>query len=177
MSVDYLGSLSIGDAVPAGLAASVAGVAGINLALPDIQARIDSLLAFSPGAVDFAAQLALANQIVLGIQAAISGGLTPPSIAVQIAQIAALIAELLATVTAINVQLGIVVDFQALLGAAGVHGYAFDGDTDQLGPELTTELAGGVPGGGPTDHANAVVLVTTVPATWAAMAQVFKVTP
>ena len=100
-----------------------------------------------------------------------------PDISAQIAAIAAQIASLLAAVVAVNAQLTIVTDFQALLEAAGVHVYAFAGQTNQLGPELDTELAGGVPGGSPTDPANAIVLITTVPSTWDAMEEVFQVTP
>lgn len=178
MTVTYVGELSIGEAVPGAAAAGVAGVAGINAALPDIQARIDSLLAFSPAAVDFAAQLALANQIVTSITAAIAGGLTPPSIATQLAEIAALLAALQAAAVSINAQLTIITDFQALLTSAGVHAYAFAGDVEDLGNELDAELAAGLPGGGgPTEDVDALVLVTNVGATWTAMSQIFQVSP
>lgn len=177
MSLVYVGSLSIGGTVPGAAAVAVAGAAGINAALPDLQARLDALLAFAPVDVNFAAQLALAQQMVVSIQASIAVSLPAPSIAAQIAIVSALIADLAAAALSINAQLTIVADFQALLSAAGIHVYAFDGDTDQLGPEVTAELVGGVPGGGPTDHANALVLVTTVGATWAAMGNVFQVTP
>lgn len=177
MTVQYVGNLSIGGAVPGAAAAAVAGAAGINAALPDILARIAALQAFAPLNVSFAAQLALAQQMVASVQAAITAGISAPSLAVQIAQVAALIAELLAAATAINAQLTIITDFQALLGTAGVHAYAYAGQVQNLGGEMSTELAAGVPGGAPTDASNALVLITTVPATWAAMANVFKVTP
>lgn len=177
MSVEYLGSLTVGDVMPGAVAVGAAGVAGINAALPDIQARLDSLLTFSPGAVDFAAQLSLAQQTVTSIQTAISAGISPPSISQQLAQISALIAELLAAIANINAQLDLILDFQALLGSAGIHGYAFSGQTQNLGSELAAELSGGTPGGAPTDAANALVLITTVPAAWAALSQILKVTP
>lgn len=163
MTVTYVGELSIGAAVPG-------AVTALNLALPDLQARLASLVAFLPVNVDFAAQLVLAQQIVTSIQASITLGITPPSIAFQIAAVAALIAELEASVSAIA-------DFTDLLAAAGLHVYAYAGDTDQLGTEMDTELAGGVPGGGPTDAANALILITTVGATWTAMGGVFQVSP
>jgi hypothetical protein len=177
MSVTYLGSLSIGDALPGAVAVAAAGVAGIGLALPDIQARLAALASFSPLPVDFAAQLALALQMVASVQTSIALGLSPPSIALQIAIIAALVLELEAAIVAISVQLDIVLDFQALLGAAGIHAYAYAGQVQDLGSEMATELAGGVPGGAPTDASNALVLVTTTPATWTAMGQIFQVTP
>lgn len=172
-----LGELAIGGTIPGAAAVGVAGSAGINLALPDIQARLEALLAFSPGAVDFVAQLALANSIVASIQAGISGGLTPPSIAAQIAIIGALIADLTAAVVTINAQLSIILDFQGLLSAAGIFAYAYDGDVQDLGDELDAEIGGGVGGGSPTDHCNALVLVTSTGATWTAMGQIFQVTP
>lgn len=175
--ITYVGNLSIGGAVPGAASAAIAGVAGINAALPDILARIAALQAFAPQPVSFVAQLALAQSMVSSVQAGIALGIPVPSIAAQIAAIAALVAELLAAVSAINVQLGIVTDFQALLGAAGLHLYAYAGQTGSLGPELSAALATGIPGGSPTDSAHALVMVTTVPATWTAMSHVFKVVP
>lgn len=177
MTITALGELSIGETIPGAAAVGVAGAAGINLALPDIQARLDALLAFSPAAVDFAAQLALAQQIVVSIQAAITAGLTPPSISAQIAAVGALIAELTAAVASIHAQLTIIVDFQALLSAAGIFAYAYDGQVDDLGDELDAEIGGGIGGGSPTDHCNALVLVTSEGATWTAMGEIFQVTP
>jgi len=177
MSTTYLGSLSVGDVVPGAVSAAAAGSAGINAALPDIQGRLDALLAFAPINVDFAAQLALAQQTVASIQAGIALGLPVPSLAAQIAQVAALVAELLAAVTSISAQLSVIAALQAHFGVAGVHAYAFAGQTQDLGGELSAELAGGTPGGAPTDAANALVLITTVPATWAALAALLKVSP
>jgi hypothetical protein len=175
--IDYVGELSIGQAVPGAAAAAVAGAAGINAALPDILARLEALAAFAPQPVSFTAQLALAQQMVTSIQLSIALGIPVPSIGAQIAAVTALIAELLAAVAAVNAQLVIVTDFQALLIAAGVHVYAYAGQVGALGGEFATELAGGVPGGSPTDASNALVLITSVPATWAAMSSVFQVVP
>lgn len=177
MTTTYVGSLSLAVALPAPTAAAVAGTTGINLALPDIEARLAALYSFKPAPIDFAVSLQLAQQIVASIQTAISLGIVPPSLAAQIAEISALIAQLLANVEAINVQLGIILDFQALLTPAGVHAYAYAGPVNQLGSELSAALSLGVPGGSPTDPSNALVLITTLAATWSAMAQIFKVTP
>lgn len=178
MTVDYVGSLSIGDAVPGAASAAVAGVAGINGALPDITARIAALLAFTPTPVSFSAQLALAQQTVVSIQAAIAGGFSPPDISAQIAAVAAELAALQASALAVQAQLAIVVAFQGLLTSAGVHAYAYNGQAGNLGSEFSAELAGGLPGGsGPTEAINALVLATNIGATWAAMSSVFKVSP
>lgn len=168
MTITSLGSLSLGVALPGALACQIAGELGINLALPDIQARLSALLAFSPSLGDFSVDLALTAQIAADINAAISIGLTPPSLSLQLAIIAALIVDLTNAVLQINLQLTIVLGFGALLLNAGIAGYAFAGAQNVLGSELATAL------GGSTAHANAVILVTQNAATWTAMQAVFK---
>jgi hypothetical protein len=175
--ITYCGELTIGGALPGAQAAAVAGVSGINAALPDILARIAALQAFAPQPVSFVAQLALAMQIVTGIQTSIALGISPPSIAAQLAAVAALVADLLAMVTDIHAQLAIVLELRGLLGAAGIHAYAFAGQSGNLGGELATALTTGTPGGSAADAANALVLVTTLPATWTALSQIARVTP
>ena len=177
MTVVYCGELTIGGALPGANAATIAAITGINGAVPDLLARIGSLQAFAPSDVNLGAQLQLANQLVSNVQTSISLGIAPPSIAAQIAGIAALVAAMLAQLSGVQAQLDLVLDFQGLLAAAGIHAYAFSGTTGALGGELATELASGTPGGSPSDPANAVVLVTTSPAAWAALSQIAKVSP
>jgi hypothetical protein len=177
VTLTYVGELSLSAALPAPANVALAGSTGIGLALPDILQRLEALAAFSPSPVSFTASLALAQSIVESISKAIALGIVPPSMASQIAQVSALVSELLANVQTINGHLEVITDFQSLLTAAGVHVYAFDGEVDDLGAELAAALAGGVPGGTPTQHSNALVMVTTLAATWSAMAQIFKVTP
>jgi hypothetical protein len=177
MTVVYLGELSIGLAVPGCSAAVDAGIAGITGTLDNLLAQLTALNAFLPVPIDFTAQLALAQQMVLSVQHAISVGLPVPSLAAQVAIIAAKVAELTASITAITAQLTVLVDLQEPLTAAGVFAYAYDGATADLGNELDSALGGGVPGGTAGQHANAFVMVTTIPATWDAMGQIVKVTP
>jgi hypothetical protein len=161
MSTVYLGGITVGECVPAFGAA-------IALMLPDLQAKLAALASFSPTPVSFSAQLAVAESVVAGIQASLAVGISPPSIALQIAVVVALIAELEAT-------LGIVAGYTNALGAAGVHLYRYDGAANALGGDFSTALSGGFPGGAPTDFTNALLIATTVPAAWAAIAQLFKV--
>jgi hypothetical protein len=177
MTIAYLGSLSVGTAVPGASAAITAGLSGINTALPLLADQLAALQAFIPAPISFAAQLALAQNMVLSINAAITAGLPVPDLAAQIAIILAQIAALIAQLASIQAQVDILTALQSPLAAAGVHGYAFDGQTNQLGSELGGELASGVPGGSGTDHANALVLVTTIGATWDAMGLILKVSP
>jgi hypothetical protein len=173
MTVATLGNLTIGETIPAATAAAAAGVAGINGALPDIEARLDALAGFAPQPIDFAAQLAQAQQIVFGVQLGITLGLPVPSMSAQIAAVAALIANLELQVAAVNANLEIIVAFQGLLATAGVRLYAFDGAAGALGTELDAAIAATPISGG--THANALALVVLDPAAWAAFSQVFKV--
>lgn len=177
MSLAYLGNVSLSVACPGVAAGFAAGIAGINLALPDIQARLDALAAFSPQVeISFAANIAVAQSIAASLQAAITAGLSPPSLSAQIAIVAALVAALELAVGQINAQLTVLIDLSALLSAAGVFLYSYSGRADGLGPALASELAGGFPGGSASDDTNALVLATTTAATWTAMSGLFKVT-
>lgn len=156
----YIGSVTVGASIPGALAA-------IALAIPDLQARIDALVAFSPAAINLSADLAVAVGMVANITAAISLGITPPSISAQIAIVLGLLADLQARLAAIAA-------FSGLCASAGVHAYKYDGTAAGIGATLTTELASGYPGGsGPSEHSNAIVLATTSGATWSAMVGVF----
>jgi hypothetical protein len=96
-------------------------------------------------------------------------GITPPSIDIQIALILAQIAELSAS-------LAIIVEFGGFMAAAGVHLYAYNGTVSNMAVDLDGQLFDGVPGGtGGGQSCNALVLLTTIGATWTAMSGVFQV--
>ncbi len=175
MTVTYLGSLTTGAAIPGAAALAAAGTAGINLALPDIEARLAGLLSFTPTPIDLTANLAVAQQVVASLQLSLSLGITPPDISAQLAIVAALVADLTASVVSVNAQLAIIAGFD--LGAAGIHAYTYAGQANQLGSEFSTELSGGFPSGAPTDATNAVLLATTIPATWSVLQTFLKTTP
>lgn len=176
MSVTFLGSMTLGDALPGAVGAAAAGIAGINLALPDILARIAALQSFLPTPVDFTAQLVLAQQTLQSVQATIALGLPVPDISAQLLAVQALIAALLAAVNAVNAQLDLITDFQAILGESGIYAYASDGTVANLGAELSSALST-TPGLAGPMHANSVILVAATPAAWAAIQGVFQVTP
>lgn len=175
MSVTFLGSMTLGDALPGAVSVAAAGVAGINGALPDILARIAALQAFLPTPVDFTAQLALAQQTLQSVQATILLGLPVPDISAQLLAVQALIASLLAAVSAVNAQLDLITNFQAILGESGIYAYASDGTLSNLGAELSSALST-TPGLSGAMHANSVILVAASPSAWAAM-QAVLVTP
>jgi hypothetical protein len=165
MTVTYLGSRTIGDTVP--------GVNGAILsAMGDVQARETALASFVPSITppSISADIQTNGEILVNLQAAATFGIEPPSVDAQVA----IMADALLLLQG---QLQVILDLLDVFGTAGVHAYAYDGQADAMGGELTAELAGGFPGGAPTDHANAIILATTIPATWVAMAAVFRVLP
>jgi hypothetical protein len=149
--------------------AITAGITGINAGLTDLLARLSALQSFRPLPFSFAAQLDIAQKTLASVQASISAGLPEPSIAAQLAAIAALIAELAALVAGMQAQLAIITQLQARLTVAGIAAYAFDGARDALGAELGAAVGPG------SMHANALALVTTDPAAWSALSVVLKV--
>jgi hypothetical protein len=161
--ITYLGSLTIGATIPA-------AVFAVEAVLPNLQAQIAALAAFTATITppSFQADLALAGEIVANLQASIALGITPPTISAQLSIVAALLAVL-------EAQLSVILAIP--FGVAGVHAYHIAANANAIGGEITTQLAGGFPAGGPTDPSNALLLATTIGATWTAMQQVFKTTP
>lgn len=164
MTATYVGGMSLGDAMPGVMAP-------ILQAMGDVQAKITACASFSVGITppSLTANIAAAASILANCTLALSAGIEPPSIDLQFQIIAD-------AVIVLQLQLQIILDFLNLLGA-GVHVYAVSAQTDAVGGELTSALVAGVPGGAPSDLANALVLITTIPADWAKIAQVFKTTP
>lgn len=177
MTIQYLGSLSVGGTIPGASAGISAGISGVTAALDNLLAQLAALAAFVPAPISFAQQLALAQSMVVSVNAAIAAGLPVPNLAAQIAIIAAQVAALTAQIAGIQANLAVMTALSSPLAAAGVHAWAYDGATNQFGSELASELSGGVPGGSGGTHANGLALVTIVGATWTAMGSVFKVTP
>jgi hypothetical protein len=176
MTITYNGSLALSAAVPGANAAAIAGQAGISTALPDLQARIGAMADFTPVAVDFTATINQLLATIAALQAAIAQGITPPSIAAQIAEVSAQISNLQTDLGAVSANLGIVVAFLNLLTSAGVHSYGYAGAANTFGGEFSTELGSGLPGGGGgSETINGVALLTNVPSTWAAIQSMFGV--
>ena len=128
------------------------------------------------------AQLAAAGNLRFALD------LGPPSIAVAAeasAQIAASvtapyfglsISANLDAIAAIQAQLAALAGIVASLGTAGIFLYAYSGTADSFGTALQAHVGPGLPGGAPTDHIDALALVASTPAAWAALATVMKTT-
>lgn len=164
MTVQYVGGLTIGDALP-GLALPLIQITG------DIQLRLNALLDFEVSITppSLLADLQVSADINANIQAALTLGIEPPSIDVQAS-------VMLDAIALLKLQLQIIKGLYDLFGF-GVHVYNYTGQVDQLGGEFTTALAGGVPGGSGTDICDGLLWLATAPGAWAAIAALFKVTP
>jgi hypothetical protein len=164
-----LGSMTIAAIVPAAADATAAIDVSTGIAAPDVSAQLTALASFTPSAsLSLADQLTIAQSIVTNIQAAITAGITPPSLSLQAAVAAEIITALQAKLATIEAQVDFSVALQALLATGSVRLLVFSGDQDDFGAELATEL------GAPTTICNALVLLTTSGASWTAMQGVFR---
>jgi hypothetical protein len=176
VTATYLGSLTIGGTMPGAAAVGVAGAASVNLVLPDVLAKIESLLTWTPTPISLTAQLGTLDAMITAINAQITAGLPPPTILGQITAIADMIASLQSTAASLEASLALITAFQSALAAAGVHLVAYTGPVSAFGTEVQGRLAT-APGLSPADACNALAFLTTVPATWAALATILKTEP
>lgn len=160
MALVYLGSLTVGAVCPGLSLALASSITRIQAELTGQEKLIAQLNLVPP---TIAGSLSSAKSIVASITAAAALGVEVPSLTLQVTAAAALIA-------ALNLELAPLLAMQNALGVAGVHAYVYDGTAAGLGPSLPSAFPGGVAG----DHANALVLATTVPAAWAALGAVLK---
>jgi hypothetical protein len=162
MSLDYIGALSVGNAVP-----SVA--VAVEASLPNLQAQVTGLVAaqvdITANPPTIAGNLAIAQAIVASLQAQILLGVEVPTATLQLAAIASALADIAGQVALLGT-------FSAALGTVGLHAYHYNGPVNGLGSALATELAGGLPGGSPADASDALIIATSVPAAWAALSVV-----
>jgi hypothetical protein len=144
-------------------------VLAIETGLPDLQARATAIASamLTPPAISFAANIQVALAAIASMQAAVALGISPPSLSAQVEIMAAALAEL-------QVSLNVLLGLSNALGVAGVHLYQYSGPADQLGSEFHAALSGGFPDGAPSDHADALLVATSSPAAWAAIATMMK---
>ena len=146
-------------------------VTALGVGLAGLESQLAALANWKPSvSISFAAQIELCQQIIASLQAALALGIQPPTIEVQINIMVAVVAALKASIQ-------LMLDFQTLLASGGVFAYAWDGPVTAMGAAITAQLAGGFPDGSGVSHANAIILGTSVSATWTAMGGVFRVSP
>jgi|WetSurMetagenome_2_1015567.scaffolds.fasta_scaffold278009_2 hypothetical protein len=156
MSIEYLGSYTIGGLLPSVVSLLAAAQARAVGQLAGA-ARISGQLAFTLPSI--AARVTAAARLAAQI------ALQPPSVQFNIGANVALIA-------ALKAQLALIADLFVALGSAGVECYLYDGTAQSFGGEVNGATAQGLPGGAPSDHMNAFVIATRYPAAWAALCKV-----
>jgi hypothetical protein len=154
--ISYLGSFSTAQIVPI-VANTLAGM------IAELETQVAALgsIAISVDPGGFAAQLALVGTIAAAIQAAITAGVTSPTVSLQ--------AEAL---LALNVKLSALLAFQSILLQGGIQVLRYEGRADDFGAELTGAMQS-LPGAQPSDNTHALVLVATTSEAAAALAAAF----
>jgi len=164
--ITTLGELSFSEQIPL-LAAFKSGLdVSAGFSIPDLNAKLGGLnnvlASITVGPPDLAGTIAAAVQNVAQLRAAIGG----PTVTLEAAAIIAQIAALNAQLDQIMAAAGLTIPD----GALSV--YVFDGSSSSIGAELQAAVNASLPGA--PGHANALILVTTSPADWAAAQEVFK---
>jgi hypothetical protein len=154
MTLSYGGSLTLGQCIPLALQANAELDASIAVSLPDVQARVTGLLSVSIQPPPSLPQL-IAD--VTSLLASLQGLLAAPL--PDVAATAAALAELQATLAQLTASLGFANGFGALLAQAGIYYYVYAGRADQLGPEVTSALAAGLPSGAPGEQIAGALLL------------------
>lgn len=173
MTASYLGSYTIGASMPGAAVVASMGSSGINAALPTLEGQLEGLQSYKPTPIVITAQIAQCEALIAALKLQVSLGLPPPSILEQLKNIAALIVSLTATIGGINASLNLILAFQSLLVAAGLHLLVFAGDKASFGSEVGS-LVATLPG---PAAVQSLVLVTSEAATWDALSKIMKVAP
>lgn len=162
MSLTYLGSLTVGDALPAVADFNAQADASLSAQLPDVNARLNGFASIDLTPVTVLDLIAQIQGILTALNALSIPVITPTiSVGAQ-ADLTAQGADLSAGLSA-SVALG------NLLSAAGVHAYAYEGQAFDCGPAVSVATSSGLPGGAPSDQVFGLLLFTSVPSTAAAL--------
>lgn len=161
-TVTQLGNVSLSSALPTTAQAYGSVEGNLNA---ELAAAGNMSVSLDLGAPD----LALATAIGADFSAAVVASVTEPYWGLQVDANLDLIAQL-------NAQLSAIAGIMAALGTAGIYLYTYSGTADTFGSGLQAVVGGGLPGGAPSDHVDALCLVASTPAAWAAIQTVMKTT-
>jgi hypothetical protein len=175
MSHEYLGSLTLGACVPTALTASGQLILALNLALPQLQAKLAGLLKISMALTikipSLDALIAALTNVVVQITALLNS--PPPSIGLSLSVVAALIAQIQLDLGGIQGQLALALALQLVLGTPGIEAYKYEGIAGNFTSEMASEFTSGLRiGGGPYLPIYAITLVATDGGAIAAMQKV-----
>lgn len=142
MTTSYKGEFTLGQILPLPATVQADYAATLGVMLPDLNARIAGLLEVTlrppPALADL---IASAENLLSALQALLAAPL--PDVSASLS----LLADLQAELGQINGRLALNVGFGDFLSAAGVHFYLFQGKAPEVGPELSSMLSAGLPGG------------------------------
>ncbi len=166
MSTTRIGERSISDLVPLLAEAQVQITASVGVGQPEITGKLAGLAgvlaAITVSPPDLSGTITAALAVVAQLQAAIGG----PTVTLEAAAIAALIAEL-------EVSLGVLaVAASFSIPTANLSAYVFEGPTGNFGVELQAALNADLPGA--PAQTFALVLATTSAAAWGQAELVFR---
>lgn len=142
MTTTYVGSLTLGQALPGAAGLQVALDASLAATMPDLQARLTGLLSVDltpPSIPDLILSL---NAQIAALNLMIS--LPVPDASATLTAIA----DLQATMGQLTAALSLSANFGSLMAAAGIHYFLFAGRASDLSGELGALLSGGLPGSG-----------------------------
>jgi hypothetical protein len=172
--VSYIGGVSVGAAIPSLLSAQVSLDAELSAKLGELQARAEAVIQIAAGLtvtpISIEASITALTAALAGLQAA----LTNPAASANFTVIADMTAEIALLIDEVEAGLAASASLGALCATAGLHMYLLEGDIGQMGNDLQSELAGGMPGGsGPAQEGVAIVLLAGSPVSIAALRTVF----
>lgn len=170
MTVQYEGSLTLGEAIPMAVQAQLALNQTANAIIPDVQARIDGLLSVTAMPPPNLADLIVGAQASLAALQAMVAVPVPDAAAV-----ADMLVEMQAQLAELSAGLSFATSFGELLHVPGVHYYLYAGRCDALGVEMHKELYKGLPGTvDPRERIAGAVMLASDETTIAAMKKVLK---
>jgi len=159
-TITSLGSVTVGSCIPTTVAAFGSVEGNLNAQLV-AAGSLSIALDIGPPSIDTAVQIG----VTASAQAMAS--VTGPYFGLAID-------ANLAAIAAIQAQLAALASIVAALGTAGVFLYQYNGTADSFGTTLQAQIGTGLPGGAGTDHIDALCLIASTPAAWAAMETVMK---
>ncbi len=172
MAAVYLGSVSVGGALPSLLSLNSAALAKAQL---DLAASVALDASLQISASDPLSALTSAVQFVASGQAL--AGLTFVTPTDLLNSINLSVSANAAVTASLTVQVDVLSGLANLLSTPGVHAYAMEGPTGSLASDLQTLTSAGLPGGaGPSEQGYGIALLTNSLAAWVALQSVVKTT-
>lgn len=128
----YLGSLTVGAAIPLLLAAQLQLSLSLGPIMAELTAKLAAALKLSVSLAIKPPSIAVSLQLALALVAQLQAGFTPPSINFGVSAVLQLIAELQLKIGLLQVALSLALQLEGLMGAAGVHAFVYEGPISGL---------------------------------------------